>query len=29
LDLIRKADQQAEEEALAWCQAQGVPSACE
>jgi hypothetical protein len=29
LDLIRKADQQAEEEALAWCRAQGVPSACE
>jgi hypothetical protein len=28
LKLLRKADQQAEEEALAWCKAQGVPSAC-
>jgi DNA-binding transcriptional LysR family regulator len=28
LDLIRKADEQAEEEAIAWCKAQGVPSDC-
>ena len=28
LELIREADQKAEEEALAWCEAQGVPSGC-
>jgi DNA-binding transcriptional LysR family regulator len=28
LELIRAADQKAEEEALAWCEAQGVPSEC-
>jgi hypothetical protein len=28
LELIREADQKAEEEALAWCKAQGVPSGC-
>ena len=28
LELIREADQKAEEEALAWCAAQGVPSGC-
>ena len=28
LELIRAADQRAEQEALAWCEAQGVPSAC-
>jgi hypothetical protein len=28
LDLIRAADQQAAEEAIAWCEAQGVPSGC-
>ncbi|MCZ8279940.1 MAG: LysR family transcriptional regulator [Acetobacteraceae bacterium] len=28
LDLIRAADQKAEEEAMAWCEAQGVPSVC-
>jgi hypothetical protein len=28
LELIREADQKAEDEALAWCTAQGVPSAC-
>jgi DNA-binding transcriptional LysR family regulator len=28
LELIRKADQKAEEEAIAWCSAQGMPSAC-
>ena len=28
LELIRAADQKAEDEALAWCKAQGVPSGC-
>ena len=28
LDLLRAADQKAEDDALAWCAAQGVPSGC-
>ena len=28
MELIRAADQKAEEEAMAWCEAQGVPSGC-
>jgi hypothetical protein len=28
LDLLRAANEKAEAEAMAWCEAQGIPSAC-